>query len=128
MACCVVDYDGAFPLPGGSIMARIRQRSAAREQFWREMLAEWKTSGLSVRAFCGRHHLAEPTCYYWRQELARRDRGVKARGESAASSMTAPAFVPVRVVAGEPIEVVVRSGQVVRVAAGFDASLLRAVV
>ena len=108
-------------------MARIRQRSAAREQFWRGMLAEWKISGLSIRAFCGRHHLAEPTFYYWRQELARRDRRLTARGEPATSA-TAPAFVPVRVVANEPIEVVVRSGQVVRVAAGFEPAHLRAII
>lgn len=108
-------------------MDRIRQRSAAREQFWREMLADWKGSGLSIRAFCRRHHLAEPTFYYWRQELARRDRRLTARTEPATST-TPPAFVPVRVIAHEPIEVVVRSGQVVRVAAGFDATHLRAVV
>lgn len=108
-------------------MARIRARSAAREQFWRRMLADWKSSGLAVRAFCRRHHLAEPTFYYWRQELARRDRQPSACREPA-TLVTPPAFVPVRVVAHEPIEIVVRSGQIVRVAAGFDATHLRAIV
>src|SRR4051812_21210697 len=65
-----------------------------REQFWREALAAWQASGLSVRQYCRRHDLAEPSFYHWRRELQRRV------GRPASSS--APAFVPVTVLpAGE---------------------------
>jgi hypothetical protein len=116
-----------FLFSGGSIMARSRGRSAARERYWRGILFDWEASGLSVSAYCRRHGVAQPSLYYWRRELASRDRVVDAPGNSLVRRAE-PAFVPVRVVGSEPIEVVMRSGQVVRVAAGFDPTHLRAVV
>jgi hypothetical protein len=53
-------------------MAR-RQRDPAKEKFWRRALARFRSSGLSVRAFCDRELLSEPSFYAWRAELARRD-------------------------------------------------------
>ena len=107
-------------------MARIRRRNVAREQRWRKTLTDWKASGLSVSAFCRAREVRVSSFYYWRRELALRDHCV---GRSAATVATAaPAFVPVRVVTVQPIEVVVRSGQTLQVGPGFDAAHLRAVV
>ena len=91
------------------------------ERQWRRRLKEWERSGLSGRDFCRRHLLSEPSFYGWRREIARRD------GERSAAQQQ-PAFVPVAVIATEPLEVVVRGGRVVRVGRGFDAAHLRAVV
>lgn len=91
------------------------------ERQWRRRLKEWERSGLSGRDFCRRHALSEPSFYGWRREIARRDRECAAAREQ-------PAFVPVAVVAPEPLEVVARGGRVVRVGRGFDAAHLRAVV
>jgi hypothetical protein len=113
-------------------MAR-RSSNPVREQFWRRMIALWQASGLGVRAFCRKRNLREPSFYAWRRTLAVRDQ------QRALSSRTAPRttartplgggdFVPVRVVPVEMLEVVVRSGQSVRVGVGFDAAHLRAVV
>ncbi len=96
-------------------------RDLELERRWRGRLKEWRRSGLTGREFCRRHLLSEPSFYGWRREIARRDR------EHIAAKWQ-PAFVPVRVVAVEPIEVVVRSGQVVRVGAAFEPAHLRAVV
>jgi transposase len=49
------------------------QRDLAREQFWRQTLADWRTSGLSVRAFCEARDLRPTTFDYWKRELQRRD-------------------------------------------------------
>lgn len=49
------------------------QRNAVKEQFWRGCIARWRSSGLSVRDFCRRAALSEPSFYAWRRELARRD-------------------------------------------------------
>jgi hypothetical protein len=65
-----------------------KPRDARKECQWRQWIAAWQASGLSVRVFCARHRLAEPSSYAWRKELTRRD-------------AAAPAFVPVQVVPDE---------------------------
>jgi hypothetical protein len=93
-------------------MARRGQRDPARERFWRQTLAAWRSSGLSVRAFCGRRGLAETAFYYWRTELRHRD------GErTPPPTPSPPAFVPVTVVPAstDAIEVRCPSGHVVTV-------------
>jgi hypothetical protein len=67
------------------------KRSVEKEQFWRLVLAEHATSGLSVRAFCQREAVSEPSFYFWRRELASRD----SCPESHPGSIR---LVPVRVV------------------------------
>ncbi len=102
-------------------MARSVSGRPSREPYWRQVLARWKRSGLSVRAFCEAEGLNPMTVYWWRRELARRDQ-------------SQPAFLPVRVLAEttEPstvgIEVVLANGRSVRVSAGFDPGTLVRVV
>jgi hypothetical protein len=99
-------------------MAHGRVRDEQKERQWRRWIAEWRASGLSVRAFCARRDLAAPSFYNWRRVLERR------AAEKAA-------FVPVQVVADAPparagaLEVVLADGRTVRVAPGFDAATLR---
>jgi hypothetical protein len=85
-----------------------------REPYWRETLARWRRSGLSVRAFCRAEGVNESQFYWWRRRLGQAD-------------PETPAFVPVHVVA-EPaaapaargIEVVLANGRCLRVGPGFD--------
>ena len=69
-------------------------RSSEKEAFWRLAVEEHRASGLSVRAFCKRESLAEPSFYSWRKKLERRDgeRSVTCRSPSTASQ----AMVPVK--------------------------------
>jgi hypothetical protein len=113
-------YDAAFPIRERIVMSKYA-RDLDLERQWRRRLKAWQRSGLSGRDFCRRYSLSEPSFYGWRREIARRDREHAAAHEQ-------PAFVPVAVVAAEPLEVVVRGGRVVRVGRGFDAAHLRAVV
>ena len=48
-------------------MAHGRVRDEQKEQQWRRWIAQWRTSGLSVRDFCARHGLATPSFYAWRR-------------------------------------------------------------
>ena len=102
-------------------MAPGRPRDERKERQWQRWLGQWRRSGLSVRAFCSRHHLAEPSFYAWRKELRRRDAAL-------------PTFVPVRVVPDNAqtgdgsVTVVLAGGRTVRVGPGFDAATLRRVV
>jgi len=45
------------------------RREAAREQFWREVIAGQGESGLSLRAWCLRRKVSEASFYAWRREL-----------------------------------------------------------
>ena len=60
------------------------------EQHWRERLARWRRSGLSVREFCWREELSEPSFYVWRRRL--KD---STEGEGSQDGVR---FVPVQVV------------------------------
>lgn len=108
-------------------MARGR-RDAELEQQWRARVACWHASGLSVRGFCRREGLTEPTFHYWKRELRARYRATStqrrisqraAAQRPAARCPTAkpspPMFVPVTVLPGATLAVEVRcpSGHVV---------------
>src|SRR5262249_7053296 len=98
-------------------MAHGRPRDPRKEQHWRRWVQRWKNSGLTVRDFCARHQLAQPSFYASRRELQQRD--------------AAPTFVPVRVLPDDQpapaahIEVVLAGGRCVRVTPGFDPGTLR---
>ena len=53
-------------------MAQGKSRDPRKEQQWRRWIQQWQHSGLSVRAFCARHDLAEPSFYAWRRQLQQR--------------------------------------------------------
>ncbi len=102
-------------------MASGNGRETVKARLWRRWIQEQGASGMTVRAFCRRHRLAEPSFYAWRRQLAERD-------------ANATAFVPVQVVtdeahgAGGTLEVMLSGGRSVRVARGFDAPTLRRVL
>ena len=99
-------------------MAPGRLRDEQKERQWRRWIAQWRTSGLSVRDFCAHHGLATPSFYACRRTLERR-------------AVAQAAFVPVQVVADAPpapagtLEVLLVDGRTVRVAPGFDAVTLQ---
>jgi len=92
-----------------------QRRDLAREQHWRDVVSEWRASGLSVRAFCSQRQLRESQFYGWRRELRRRD----------ARPSRPPAFVPVTVAPAMPmVEVRCPSGHLVSVT-NADRDMLR---
>lgn len=97
-------------------MGHGKPRDERKDRQWRQTIREWLRSGLSVRVFCARRGVAQPSFYAWRRELAKRD------AEEAA-------FVPVHVLGGAwpaaALEVVLACGRTLRVAAGFDPATLR---
>lgn len=130
---------------GVPVVSRPHLRDPKLEQFWRAKFATWITSGLNIRDFCRKHRLTEPSFYSWRREIAHRDgtpaakpappkptsptRRSSARQAPRRSSVAPrPSFVALRVVPDTPLEVVLRSGHVLRVPPGYDTDHLRAVV
>ena len=127
-------------------------RDPKLEQFWRTTLASWARSGLNVRDFCRVHDLKEGSFYSWRRIIAARDqhsnvqadprpqpnpaaprratptRAAQAEPDRRAATPAPPTFVPVRVIADTPLELVLRSGRILRVPHGCDPEHLLAVV
>ena len=102
-------------------MSTTNQRHSTKERFWRRMVRQWGSSGLSIRDFCAGQQVSEASFYAWRRTIARRD-------------AEAARFVPVHVIAderpareraGDGLELVLASGRRVRVGPGFDEPTLR---
>lgn len=120
-------------------MPRVLPRDPTKEQYWRRTLARFASSGLNIRDFCSRHRLAETAFDFWRREIAARDRepgrpavAPKPRPTSRPTPRRTPSprptFGPVRVVPDRPLELVLRTGHLVRVPPGYDPAHVRAVV
>ncbi|HEY2909250.1 MAG TPA: hypothetical protein VGI99_03340 [Gemmataceae bacterium] len=99
------------------------QRDANRERLWRRHLKQQRSSGLTVRAFCSLHQLKETSFFFWKKEIAKRDR-------EAAAAAPPPAFVSVSIVEPPaprhetPIDICLAEGPCVRVRSGCDRQLL----
>ena len=105
-------------------------------------MRQWEQSGQSVRAYCRQTGLKESAFYFWRRELARRDRPVDRDGSRAKTPASrsvqrrlprhspTPSFLPVHVVnhgvaeATRGVEIVLAGGRTVRVTPGFDRQML----
>ena len=46
-----------------------RLNAAQRVELWVERIAECRSSGKSVRAWCREHEISEKTYYYWQRRL-----------------------------------------------------------
>ncbi|QDV17750.1 hypothetical protein Pan153_24050 [Gimesia panareensis] len=96
-----------------------QRRNPNREAFWRTTISDRMQSGLSIRAFCEREGLSEPTYHYWRRELKKRD----------AENTAKASFLPVEVqLPATPIEIVFSHGTTVRVGNGCDRATLETVL
>jgi len=49
------------------------KRDSDCEAFWRRSMAEFRKSGLTIRAFCQRWKLHESAFYFWRRTIQERD-------------------------------------------------------
>lgn len=105
-----------------STTSQTKQRRSSKEQFWRQMVRQWRSSGLSIRDFCATRQLSEPSFYAWRRIIAQRD-------------AEAARFVPLHVVADEKLtaskatvqglELLLASGRVLRIGPEFHEPTLR---
>jgi hypothetical protein len=87
---------------------------------WLKLIEEFRASGLQQKEFCAKHDLSLSTFQFWLYRKSRRS--------SDSESKSRPTFLPVEVVAspapqaraGTLVEVVLRSGAVVRFSTGTD--------
>ena len=101
-----------------------------REQFWRDHITGWKSSGMSLRLYSEEHGLKAGTLGYWNSRLKAQAADAPA---SSAGSETAATFLAVHVAEpavsvpeprDEGVELILPGGYVVRIGRGFDAVTL----
>ena len=101
-----------------------------RQQFWRDHVAGWKSSGLSLRLYGEQHGLKAGTLGYWNSRLKAQavDPLTSSTGPETAATFLAVHVAEPTVSVPEPrdegIELALPGGCVVRVSRGFDAATL----
>ncbi len=104
--------------------SRLLPTSYCTERRWtdddaRTVLAAQDASGLSVAAFAAREGIDAQRLYFWRRRL----------GSGVVEASPPATFIEVRATGGrECVEVVLRSGHVIRAAESIDPAVLRGFV
>ena len=91
------------------------------ERYWRERLERWEASGLSAGEFATREGLRRERLFFWKRRL-RASSGIAVAGVSFAKISVQPKVAAAMV--AEPLEVLTRSGHIIRVRPRFDESTL----
>jgi hypothetical protein len=118
---------------------RTPSAQAQRETHWRRVLERCEKSGLTRTAFAEREGINESSLHWWARVLRERDETRRPRARTRRRGrnqkrQARSAFLPVRVMesapspTAAPLEVLTRTGRVVRVPIGFDEATLRRVV
>jgi putative transposase len=97
---------------------RAIEASTRNEKKWAEVILQQQQSGLSVSVFCRDRSFSGQAFYYWRKRLAEREPVRFALVAAAAATTSEQA----------PIELLLASGERLRIAPGADASTLRTVL
>ena len=106
-------------------MSKVNESGGDQEQFWQMALETFKASGLSVRQFCKQEGLAEPSFYLWRKKLAGDD-SERDNQDKAESSTFIEVAMPQNNSA--VIELLLTSGNTLRIPAGADSTTLSMVL
>jgi transposase-like protein len=94
-------------------------RQGERRKFWAELIARHKQSGKTVEAFCQENGVGGPSFYAWRKRL---------REKSQPIGFALVETSGLRQQRGEPVELILSSGDRLHIHAGVDAATLRLVL
>lgn len=99
-----------------------------RLERWRTIVADWRSSGLSVTAFCRSRNVNKSGFHRWRSIIDQLDHTSATPPLTLAEPKATPSFVPVRVIPDCVVEVVLPSGLQLRVPLSADAQQLARLV
>ena len=107
-------------------MSKEQKPDTDQHQFWQMVLETFKSSGLSVRQFCQKEGLSEASFYTWRKKLTKSDESAEDEQKNASSS----AFIEVSMPKNDPaaLELVLSSGNTLRISSGADSTTLNDVI
>jgi transposase-like protein len=134
-------------------MPHAGNRDIAKEQYWRQVLADWQSSGLSIASYCRQKDIKQYLFHDWRRQVQKRDaeqakdkhRRMVAKETASANkirneSQRAVEFAEVRMIEtpatavnrdpdeASSLEIVFPSGTKVRLTAGCPLDLFASVV
>ena len=96
-----------------------QERQAARRKQWSELIARQKQSGKTVEAFCQENGVGGPSFYAWRKRL-------KGKNQAVGFALVETGVLnPQR---GEPIELILSTGDRLRIGPDVDLARLRQVL
>jgi transposase-like protein len=95
--------------------------NASKQTHWLDLVQRWQCSNLTVREFCRRHQLSEPSFYSWRRVL--RERGLVDKFASPVKSSFVKLALDAEPATASVVEVVL-GRRVLRVRPAFDADML----
>ncbi|MGO9228812.1 MAG: IS66 family insertion sequence element accessory protein TnpA [Bryobacteraceae bacterium] len=99
------------------------EKAIAKNDQWRERIAAQERSGLSVRRFCKEQGIAEHLLFYWRKRLRNQQQSVPVR-----FALVERGVAPVGTVTEPALELVLNTGERLRIGVGVDQTALRTVL
>jgi hypothetical protein len=109
-----------------------KMKKNERQLYWREILNRQAGSGLSVRQFCAKEHVSQPSFYAWRRKLGERTSGGRRSGTSSrqlGKPNNGRDFIPLRLLDGSgALEVIHPLGYRVRVTGDVNVTDLERVL
>jgi transposase-like protein len=100
--------------------AGLGKSAEARIGYWRARIAEQERSGMSVGRFCQEQQITEQSFYVWRKRLRQPEPVRFALVESGAA--------PTETAAEPALELVLKTGERLRIGRGVDEAALRTVL
>jgi transposase-like protein len=92
----------------------------ARIEYWRARIAEQERSGMSVGRFCQEQQITEQSFYVWRKRLR--------QPEAVRFALVEREAAPAATAAEPMLELVLKTGERLRIGRGVDEAALRTVL
>ena len=92
-------------------------KTGSRNEYWKEIVARHERSGMDVRTYCEQQGICEQSFYTWRKRLRQQQPVSFALVRTAQPKPSA-----------EPLELILVTGERIRITAGVEVSTLRTVL
>jgi transposase-like protein len=104
------------------------QAQEDRRQQMLTLARDWRQSGMKGRAFAEAHGVTPWTLYYWRERLMEEERPARQQRRSRRAKLAPVHVVTNAELDGNDLEIILASGDRIRVAASVSPDRLRRVV
>ena len=117
----------------------VTQKDSSKEAYWRDIVRQQESSGISIREFCNEQGISVTSMYGWRSELKKRDgttsrdstsaatpRVKRSKPKVAVTTASSTDFIPIQLEQLRPaLELLHPRGYQLRIPNGFDTVTLQ---